>query len=168
MGAAFWLGLFWRRMTVAGAWASTLAGLTIIILTSFSGVHEWAVNTLPESMIWEGKLRVSWEIFFMLTSGFSTGIIVSLFTKRVDEAKLDKVYNCLRTPVTAEEPHTPTPFHIPEGIEIPEPRKLINHPDLEIPMPTAVGMGGFLFFWVWVAGLIGFVFWMATWGAPVA
>ncbi len=171
MGAAFWLGLFWRRMTVAGAWASTLAGIAVVLSTSFGlfpGFEQWMVENLPENMIWNDKLRVSWEIFFMLTAGFSTGIIVSLFTKRVDEAKLDKVYNCLRTPVTEDEPHTAEPFHIPEGIEIPEPNKLINHPDLEIPMPTKVGIGGFLFFWVWVAGLIGFVFWMATWGAPPA
>ena len=171
MGAAFWLGLFWRRMTVAGAWASTLAGLAVLILNSawlFPGIQVWMLDTLPESMIWNDKLRVSWEIFFMLTAGFGMGILVSLFTKRVDEAKLNKVYECLRTPVTEDEPHTAEPFHIPEGIEIPEARKLINHPDLEIPMPTAVGIGGFLFFWAWVAGLIGFVFWMATWGAPVA
>ena len=134
----------------------------------FPGMQTWILETLPESMIWNDKLRVSWEIFFMLTAGFGMGILVSLFTKRVDEAKLNKVYECLRTPVTEDEPHTAEPFHIPEGIEIPEARKLINHPDLEIPMPTAVGIGGFLFFWAWVAGLIGFVFWMATWGAPVA
>ena len=59
--------------------------------------------TLPESFIWAGRFRTSWEIFFMLSAGFSVGIIVSLFTKRVNEDKLEKVYSCLRTPVTEDE-----------------------------------------------------------------
>ena len=53
---------------------------------------------------------------------------------------------------------------IPEGIEVPEPNKLFNHPDLEIPKPTAIGMIGFAVLWVCVGLLVGFVFWMATWG----
>jgi hypothetical protein len=164
MGAAFWLGLFWRRTTVAGAWVSTVVGFLIFFATSQEGFHTWAVEALPESMVWDGKFRDSWQIFFMLTGGFGSGILVSLFTRRVKDEKLERVYRALRTPVNEEEPPHPEPFVIPEGIVIPEPRKLINHPDLEIPMPTAVGMGGFAFFWAWVAGLIAFVFWMATWG----
>ncbi|MHC4596180.1 MAG: sodium:solute symporter family protein, partial [Planctomycetota bacterium] len=33
MGLAFWLGLFWRRMTVAGAWATTLLGFAVMLFT---------------------------------------------------------------------------------------------------------------------------------------
>ena len=36
MGIVFWLGLFWRRTTVAGAWAGTLTAFTIWWLTSQS------------------------------------------------------------------------------------------------------------------------------------
>jgi Na+/proline symporter len=213
MGAAFWLGLFWRRMTVAGAWSATLAAFVVLIATGTTGFHTWAsgqlytdhattpkalaqeyqfdvdellaVNpnffpdspiptdtlvqiaepALPDTMVLNGKFRDPWQIFSYLVAGFSTGIIVSLLTKRVDEGKLDKVYRALRTPVMEDEPHSSEPFTIPEGIKVPEPRKLINHPELEIPMPTAVGMGGFVGIWAIVALLIGFVFWMATWGA---
>jgi Na+/proline symporter len=38
MGIAFWLGLFWRRATVAGAWAATLTGFGILLLTTLSPV----------------------------------------------------------------------------------------------------------------------------------
>jgi len=34
MGIAFWLGLFWRRTTTAGAWAATLASLGTWWLTT--------------------------------------------------------------------------------------------------------------------------------------
>ena len=33
MGIAFWVGLFWRRSTVAGAWAATLVSFSILLLT---------------------------------------------------------------------------------------------------------------------------------------
>jgi hypothetical protein len=38
MGIAFWLGLFWRRATVAAAWASTLAAFAVLLLTMTSPV----------------------------------------------------------------------------------------------------------------------------------
>lgn len=164
MGAAFWLGLFWRRTTVAGAWAATIAAFAMLIGTAHPEFHKWASSNLPEMMVLDGKFRDSWQIFSYLVAGFSTGIIVSLLTKRVDESRLDKVYRALRTPVLEHEPNHPEPFVIPEGIKVPEPRKLINHPDLEIPMPTMLGIGGFAGLWACVGVLIGFVFWMATWG----
>ncbi|MCH8204959.1 MAG: sodium:solute symporter family protein [Candidatus Hydrogenedentes bacterium] len=165
MGAAFWLGLFWRRTTVAGAWAATLSAFAILLFTSLDAFQEWAVANLPEIMIWNGEFRDSWQIFFYLIGGFGMGIAVSLVSKRVPEEKLERVYRCLRTPVHEAEPHQPEPFMLPEGLEVPAPRKLINHPDLEIPMPTRVGMYGFATFWAIVGILIAFVYWMATWGA---
>ncbi len=166
MGAAFWLGLFWRGATPAGAWAATLVSIAIYFFTLSRPFNNWAVQNLPEYMIWAGSFRVSWQMFFYLTAGFSTGILVSLFTRRVPDAKLDRVYACLRTPVRASEPHMPEPFMLPPGITPPPPRKLINHPDFEIPMPSREGMMGFGFFALSVILLIAFVYWMATWGAP--
>jgi Na+/proline symporter len=167
MGAAFWLGLFWRRTTVAGAWAGTLISFSIYLVTSSVWFNAWAVGHLPEYMIWAGKFRLSWQMFLYLTAGFGSGILVSLVTPRVSSEKLDRVYACLRTPIRAGEKHV-APFTLPEGVTPPPPRKLINHPDLEIPMPTLVGMAGFAFFAVWVVLLVGFVFWMSGWGARPA
>ena len=163
MGAAFWVGLFWRRATAAGAWAGTLAAFAVLLITSTISFNEWAVVNLPQMMIWEEEFRVSWQMFFYLTAGFSTCILVSLVTPRVAKEKLDQFYACLRTPVGENEPHL-APFTLPEGVEVPEPHKLINHPDWEIPFPSKEGMAGFAFFWVMVFVLVGFVMWMATWG----
>jgi len=177
MGAAFWLGLFWRRASVAGVWAGTLAGFAVFSFFAFSpaifslfamspaAFHEWAAANLPQAMIWQGEFRDSWQILLQLLASFGVGIGVSLVTQRVPKEKLDRVYACLRTPVNDDEPHQAEPFMLPEGVDPGPAHKLIDHPDLEIPMPTAVGMGGFAFFWLCVAALIAFVYWMATWGA---
>lgn len=211
MGAAFWVGLFWRRATPGGAWAGTLGAFLVLLLTSQGAFHDWAAGmqtvrqgetvasvaetydmpvaelqqrnaldeaseletgmrvrvaegALPEYMIWDGQFRVSWQMFSYLATGFALCILVSLWTPRVSKEKLDRVYACLRTPIQENEPHL-APFTLPEGVEVPAPRKLINHPDFEIPMPTKVGMLGFAFFCLCVVAMIGFVFWMATWGA---
>jgi SSS family transporter len=164
MGAAFWTGLFWRRATPAGAWAGTLAAFSVLIVTSAVFFNDWAVATLPGFMIWDGEFRVSFQMASYLSAGFLTCAIVSLFTPRVAQEKLDRFYACLRTPVQPNEPHLP-PFTLPEGVEVPAPRKLINHPDLEIPFPSKEGMIGFFFFWGCVGVMIGFVYWMAGWGA---
>ena len=164
MGAAFWLGLFWRRTTVAGAWAATLVAFAVFILTNQSFFHAWAVQHLPDFMIWDNKFRVSWQMFSYLVAGFGTGIVVSLFTPRVPHEKLDRLYACLRTPIQPNEPHR-EPFTLPEGVTVPPPRKLINHPDLEIPMPTKEGMVGFVVLWSCVIALVAFVYWMAGYGA---
>lgn len=212
MGAAFWIGLVWRRATIAGAWAATLAAFAILFFTSLPQFHDWAAGAhtvaegetwesvavqndvlvgelkasndaeanallepgqriavtepgLPPYMIWNHRFRDSWQIFFYLLAGFGVGILVSLVTPRVAQAKLDRFYRCIRTPVMHSEPHSPEPFMLPEGLETPEVRKLIPHPDFELYRPSAIAVNGFLLFWFFVAILVGFVYWMATWGA---
>lgn len=165
MGAAFWLGLFWRRMTVAGAWVGTLTAFGLLALTSQTFFHEWAVEHLPENMIWDGRFRVSYQMLVYLTGGFGTCILVSLMSPRVPKAQLDRFYNCIHTPIGENEPHL-EPFTLPEGVTPVKPRKLINLRDLEIPMPTAVGVGGFTFLCLMVGLLIAFVYWLAGVGAP--
>jgi Na+/proline symporter len=46
MGIAFWLGLFWRRTTPAGAWASTLSAFAVWFLTTLSVVI-WMAGHVP-------------------------------------------------------------------------------------------------------------------------
>ncbi len=163
MGAAFWLGLFWRRTTVAGAWTGTIVGFAVMWFTSRGMFHNWAVDNLPEFMLWDGKFRVSWQMFSYLVAGFGSCTLVSLVTPRVRKEKLDKVFNCLRTPVTTEEPHL-APFELPPGIPVATAPKLFKHPDLEIPRPTPIDLIGFGTIWLVVAALIGFVYWLAGTG----
>jgi len=164
MGAAFWLGLFWRRTSVAGAWVGTLVALVVMWTTSRPYFHTYAAGHLPDFMLWNDQFRVSWQMLSYLVAGFATCILVSLVTPRVPKERLDRFYACLRTPVGPDEPHLP-PFTLPEGTVVPEPRKLINHPDLEIPMPSAVGVAGFVIIWALVFVMIGFVYWLAGLGA---
>ncbi len=127
-------------------------------------IQPFFATSLPDFMIWDAQFRFSWSVFFYLSTGFLIAILVSLFTPRVPAHKLEKFYAALRTPIQPNEPHQ-RPFDLPPGVEAPPPNKLINHPDLEIPMPTKEGMAGFLIFWAWVAALIALVYWIAGIGA---
>jgi SSS family transporter len=165
MGPAFWIGLVWRRATPVGAWAATLAAFAILWATSLGGFHTWAAENLPAYMIWNGKFRDSWQILAYLTGGFGAGIAASCVTPRQPHERLERVFRCIRTPVNAVEAHQPEPFMLPPGMASPEVPKLINHPDFELYRPTRVTFGGFTVFSFFVVVLIGFVYWMATWGA---
>ena len=168
MGIAFWLGLFWRRTSVAAAWTGTLAGFATLIFTSkiaFGKYVPWDFNAqfadiLPAFMLWEGKLSLPWQMIIYLTVGFITAIIVSLFTRRVDSSQLERFYVCLRTPIKPGEPEPDRPFTLPAGVEPGPRRSLISHPDFEIPVPTLVGAVGFFATWVCVGLLIAAFFWI--------
>lgn len=163
MGAAFWLGLFWRRTTAAGVWLGTVAALAVTMVTELRMFQPFWVEVLPEFMIWEEKFRYSYSIFFYLIAAFSVTILASLVTTRREERKLDQLFNCLRTPVISDEPHA-APFTLPEGVTPGNPRKLINHPDWEMYWPTRVSIMGFVIMWAWVIGIIGLVYWISGLG----
>ncbi len=161
MGIPFFVGLFWRRATTPAAWAGALAGFATLLFTekiSLFGVNLWNFNKvfadkLPDFMLFNGKLYMPWQMIIYLTVGFGTAIIVSLFTRPVAKEKLDKFYQCIRTPVVPNEPET-EPFTLPPGLQ-PAPRNtLIKHPDFEIPKPSFVSIVGFLAGWVAVGALI--------------
>ena len=170
MGIAFWVGLFWRRTTVAGAWAATLTSFGVLLLTSkiaFGGYVLWNFNEhlagkLPAFMLWQGEISLPWQMISYLSTGFIVLVVVSLFTRRTPKDRLDRLYACLRTPIGADEPEA-EPFTLPTGVQ-PGPRNvLIQHPDFEIPRPTLIGIGGFLAAWLGVGLLIGVVYWIIQW-----
>ncbi|MFH1884257.1 MAG: sodium:solute symporter family protein [Planctomycetota bacterium] len=166
MGIAFWIGLYWRRATAAGAWAATLTSLGAFIFTSTKplGVVPWDFNAhfadkLPAFMLWQDKLYLPWQMIIYLSAGFVVLVVVSLFTRRVPAENLDRLYTCLRTPIGPDEPET-EPFTLPAGVEPAERKTLISHPDFEIPRPTMIGIFGFLAACAGVAVLIGAVYWI--------
>jgi Na+/proline symporter len=170
MGIAFWVGLFWRRTTVAGAWAATLTSFGILLFTSkiafgdyvFWNFNEHLAGKLPAFMLWQGEISLPWQMISYLTAGFIVLVVVSLFTRRTPKDRLDRLYACLRTPIGADEPEA-KPFTLPAGVQ-PGPRNvLIQHPDFEIPRPTLIGIGGFLAAWLGVGLLIGVVYWIIQW-----
>jgi len=167
MAIPFWLGLFWRRATSKAAWVSTLLSFAVLLFTSrieIFGNMLWDFNAslagkLPAFMLFEGKLYMPWQMILYISTGFITAILVSLFTKPIEKKKLDRFYECLRTPIAPGEPET-TPFTLPDGT-VPAPRRpWFKHPDFEISRPKFIDIIGFIAGWVAVAILIGAFFWI--------
>jgi SSS family transporter len=160
MAIAFWLGLFWRRTTVAGAWAGTFTAFAIWWLTTLSFFIE-LLGRMPGAQslgfIIEKasgpEVFLPWQMIFYLTGGFLAGIIVSLVTPPVRKDKLDRFYALLRTPVTPDEEIT-APCTLPVGAIVPEPRNLFPNTNLEIPVPSPIGVIGFLGGWLCVAAIV--------------
>lgn len=164
MGIAIWASFFWRRATAAGAWASTLSGFAAWAFTSKIDLIGCDFNArfarfLPDFMLYKGELSLPWQMIFYLTVGLVVMVGVSSFTKPPAKGKLDRVYECLRTPVMPGEPEV-EPLTLPEGTK-PAPRSaLINHPDFEIMKPSLVSVFGFLVSWVAVGLLIAAFVWI--------
>ncbi len=164
MGIAFWIGLFWRKATAAATWASTLSSFAVLFFTSRIDLIGWNFNAhfarfLPGFMLFEGNLSLPWQMIFYLTEGLVVMVGVSLFTKPPTKEKLDRVYECLRTPVLPGEPEV-EPLTLPEGTK-PAPRSvLIDHPDFEIMKPSRISVVGFLTTWLAVGLLIGVFIWI--------
>ncbi|MBW8001350.1 MAG: sodium:solute symporter family protein [Planctomycetes bacterium] len=161
MAIPFWIGLFWRRATTAAAWVSTLASFAAWMFTGqikLFGKLLWDFNAtvaakLPEFMLYDGKLSLPWQMIIYLTVGFAAGILISIVTRAPEKEKLDKFYECLRTPIAPDEPET-EPFTLPEGVTATPRENLISHPNFEIPKPKMVTIVGFLAGWVAVGLLI--------------
>jgi hypothetical protein len=168
MSIAFWLGLFWRGTTVAGAWAATLVAVGVYWLTTQSFFVSW-LNGLPinESLkfvVTKGtrlEIYLPWQMTFYLVAGTIAGIVVSLFTKPVSKEKLDNFYALVRTPMAPGEKPL-APCTLPPGT-VPAPkRSLFPNTSLEIMVPSANSLIGFLVGWVCVAVLIYAVYFLAN------
>ena len=168
MGIAFWLGLFWRRMTSAGAWATTLIGFGVMLFTSEIAFGEhiiWDFNKhfaeyLPQFMLFDGKLHLPWQMILYLTSGLISGIVVSLLTRPVAAEKLENFYALTRTPVTPGE-RVDKPCTLPEGAAVPERRNLLPNTTLEIAIPSRTSILGFLAGWACVGAIVIVVYMIA-------
>ncbi len=109
------------------------------------------------------KTLVRYQILLYLSTGALVGLLTSCFTKRTPKEKLDHFFTLIRTPVKAGE-KVEQPCTLPEDHLPAETDKLINHPDLEIPMPTKIGMIGFFGSWAMVGVVIGLTYWLAGLG----
>ncbi|NOY79737.1 MAG: sodium:solute symporter family protein [Kiritimatiellaeota bacterium] len=157
LGIAFWLGLFWRRATTAGAWASTLAGFGTWFLTTRS-FFVAALAGLPWRVVVDKggapTMSLPWQMVFYITAGVFSGVVVSRLTRPEPDDKLDRFYELVRTPVNAAEPEPAQPCTLPEGIEPVPARPLFKHSSFEICVPSRTSVVGFLVAWAVVAALI--------------
>jgi Na+/proline symporter len=161
MGIAFWLGLLWRRMTVAGAWASTLVGFGTWWLATRQFLVDWVAGLSfagPLRLVWsEGGTTVlykPWEILGYLVAATAAGLAVSLLTRPVPKEKLDRYYALTRTPIQKGEV-VETPCTLPAGVLPARREMLLTAGGLEIPKPSRSSVLGFLGGWVAVLALIG-------------
>ncbi len=168
MGVAFWLGLFWRRATPIGAWASTLTGFATWWLGERVFFAEW-LNGLPFAEALRltaekgGQVEMyePWLILFYLTAAIVIGVVVSLFTPKVPDERLDRYYALTRTPIQDGEV-IETPCELPAGVEPVQRKMLTTAMGLEIPMPSKMSVAGFAAGWVGVLGLIGGFIWIVS------
>lgn len=163
MAAAFWLGVFWRGATTAGAWAATLLTATTWWVTGLEPVAQW-LSTFPlaESLgvVVEKKgiteVSVPWQMLIYLTAGFAGGIVVSCCTRKTNAEQLDRFYSLLRTPVESDEV-IDAPCTLPAGAQSGPRRVFLPHSSLELPIPSVRSVMGFLFGWALVGAIIGSV-----------
>ena len=166
MGLAIWMSFVWRRATAAAAWASTLGGYAAGLFTSDIAFIGWSFNnrfagSLPEFMLYEGKLFLPWQMIIYLTVSLVMMVAVSFVTRPPDKKRLDRVYECLRTPVSEDEPEG-EPLTLPAGTAPAARSVLIAHPDFEIMRPTAYTVIGFLASCFMVVVLIGSFIWIIS------
>jgi len=168
LGIAFWLGLFWRRMTVAGAWTSTLAAFAMWWLTTQSFFIEW-VASMPVADQWRliftpdtgPEIYLPWQMISYLAAGVTAGVVVSLVTRAVDDKRLERYYALIRTPVVLGE-NVDEPCTFPKGAVTLPRRKLVPFKSLEINMPSGQMLAGFFAGWLGVAVLIAVFLWLIS------
>ena len=166
---AFWLGLFWRRTSVVGAWAAMIGPVLTWWLTSQSWFNN-LLASIPGFQTWgivrgsEGdwSLWLPWQMIAYIGVGFAAGIVFSLFSRPVSNDKLKRFYGLLRTPIQPNEIVTEA-CRLPDGVE-PGPRRvLFPNSNIEIPIPTRTAMLGFLAGWICVLLIIwAVVAWIAN------
>ena len=155
------MGLFWRRTTTAGAWASTLAAFGVLILTGQPGVVSFLGERCSSLVKADGSaMMLHWQMIFYLVAGFAAGIIVSLLTKPQADEKLDRFYALVRTPVTTEEGSPEEPCTIPEGVAIPEKQLMLKAGGLEVLKPGKSAIIGFAASWLAVGAMILGFYWL--------
>jgi len=163
MAIPFWVGLFWRRATAPAAWASTLVVCAIWYVTEQDWFADWAKVHAPK-LLFGDKIYLPTQMTIYLTAGTIFMIVASLLTRRPDSRKLDLFYDTLRTPIQPGE-RVVESLRLPPGVQPAPQRKLINHPDLEIQVPTRRGITGFLLAWLIVIALIAAVMLLVRIGA---
>ena len=166
MGIAIWVSFFWRRATAVGAWASTICGFLAWFFTSKIEFIGWDFNAhfaaiLPKFMLYNNQLSLPWQMIIYLTFSLLAMILVSIITKPGNKESLDRIYECLRTPVLPGEPEV-EPLTLPEST-VPAPRSvLINHSDFEINKPSKESIIGFIALWIAVGILIKVFIWIIS------
>jgi Na+/proline symporter len=170
LGIAFWLGLLWRRTTPLGAWAATIAGFGV-----------WWLSTRPElvdalaatpcaqrfDMIVQAAgnapaISQPWSILMYTSAALVAGVVVSLVTPQVPADRLQRFYDLTRTPVQEGEV-VAKPCTLPVGVTPPQRPMLLTALGLEVPVPSATSLLGFIAGCIAAALLVAGYMWLIVW-----
>jgi Na+/proline symporter len=166
MGISIWMALFWRRLTVAGAWAGTFTGFGVWFITNQT-VFISALGSLPGAqalnfVVTQGsspaQVYEPWKILFYTLAAALTAVLVSLSTKPVNRKRLDRFHDLMRTPIGPDE-KIGEPCTLPPGVEPAQRSYLVRRFGFEIIRPSTTSVIGFLVGWVAVGFLVGGFFW---------
>jgi SSS family solute:Na+ symporter len=80
--APFLLGLYWRGMTTASVWACFIWGVGFTVVNMLMG------KDAPFNPIDCGAIA--------MVGGFPVVLVVSLFTKKLPQAKIDSIWKCYK------------------------------------------------------------------------
>ncbi len=138
MGVVFWLGFFWHRMNVAGAWAGTLVGYAV-----------WGVTEAVPA----AALTLPWQLFAIFAGTILAAVATSLRTARPDAGRLERFYALSRTPIRPGEV-VPAPCVLPADAVTPEPRWWFAAGGFCVPRPERRTVTGFVVTSAMVAALI--------------
>jgi Na+/proline symporter len=156
MGITFWMGFFWKRTTTPAVWLATGAGYATWAFCSSA----WGVEIVGG--MWPGFVKTSagggsvapaWEMLFIFITTIGTAVAVSVATRPVDSAQLERFFALSRTPVRLGEVIL-QPCTLPEGAVVPEPRLWIDWGNLQIPSMGRRAKVGFLICCAGVAFLV--------------
>lgn len=157
IGISLWFGVVWRRWNALAVWASTFSaiGMWWLTVNEAAALHE-ALPFLDFMFRDNGSMGGAWVNLCYVGTGVLVGVLVSLFTPRQPKEQLDRFFSLIHTPVTPGE-EVALPCTLPEN-PAPQNPTMFAHPDIELPRPTLVGLGGFAVAW----GCVGFIIWLTS------
>jgi Na+/proline symporter len=170
LGIAFWLGLLWRRTTPLGAWAATLAGFGVWWLTTRPELIDALAGTafaqrlemIVHATGSNAAISQPWSILMYTGAALVAGVLVSLVTPQVPHERLQRFYDLTRTPVREDEIVT-RPCTLPVGVTPPQRPMLITAFGLEVPVPSATSVAGFIAGCIAAALLVVGYLWLIVW-----
>ncbi|MCA9062414.1 MAG: hypothetical protein KDA96_05130 [Planctomycetaceae bacterium] len=150
IGISMWLGLIWPRWNTAATWATTICALVTWVLVAF--FPDEVLRSIPsmKSIMFRevgGHVVMidAWQIAWYLSIGLTGGLTAALLTDPEPADRMDHFYSLLRTPIYPNEP-TDLSCAVPTESVEPEPAMTVG--PLQLPMPTRVGVVGFVVAWV--------------------
>ena len=185
LGAAFWLGVVWRRANATAVWVSFLGSLFVwaIVGAESASLAIPGMGPAARALLAAGDalrlrgLSQSVQVMIMLAVEFGLMIFVSLITRPRDLSALGPFYARLHTPVGREdEVRCPEPLQdLPESATLGLEGMALDYQrssrfayarlqdlGLEVPRLTWFDWGGFLVAWILVGGLMGLLIWLAA------